>query len=122
MPKITDEVLSRACEHCGKRFYWHRHGQVLARKYCSPCCKEDAYRVRRGYAGKVGVQGAGVTEVPARGVQAPTASAPPSDAGFKVNPRSAFERLQGDAVLSDWKPTVTFETDIPDIPEFLRRR
>jgi hypothetical protein len=34
----------------------------------------------------------------------------------------AFRRAQGDAVLSDWKPYVTLETDIPDIPEFLRRR
>jgi hypothetical protein len=32
-----------------------------------------------------------------------------------------FARLQGDAVLSDWKPHATPETDIPDIPNFLRR-
>jgi len=34
---------------------------------------------------------------------------------------SAFARLQGDAILSDWKAHVTLETDIPDIPDFLRR-
>jgi hypothetical protein len=33
----------------------------------------------------------------------------------------AFRRLQGDAVLSRWKPHVTLATDIPDIPDFLRR-
>jgi hypothetical protein len=32
-----------------------------------------------------------------------------------------FGKLQGDAILSDWKPRVTLQTDIPDIPEFLRR-
>jgi hypothetical protein len=38
----------------------------------------------------------------------------------KNSPSDAFRHLQGDAVLSDWKPHATLETDIPDIPDSLR--
>jgi len=48
---------------------------------------------------------------------AATSPQAPGNAGL-----DAFARLQGDAVLSNWKPHVTLETDIPGIPEFLRRR
>jgi hypothetical protein len=123
----TGEIFSHTCEHCGRQFYLrpyvNRHGKTdvsAPRKYCDTPCRKDAYRVRRGHPRSV--PRVDDTEALARSVPTPTLTTPPSDAGYKTDPRSAFERLQGDAVLSDWRPHVTLETDIPDIPEFLRRR
>jgi hypothetical protein len=124
MTESTDEVLSHICEHCGKRFYRRRYvnrynrpdGAPVPAKYCSLTCRKDVYRVRQGYSRSVPRVDA--TDVPSRSVPLSTpllmASAPP------LKTDSTFDRLRGDAVLSNWKPSGDGK-NCPNIPEFLRR-
>jgi len=82
------------------------------KKYCSDRCRQrhrDADQQERKSKNSP-VPATGHSPDTATGLKSPPA--PPTD---------AFRRLQGDAVLSNWKPHVTLETDVPDIPEFLRR-
>src|SRR5262249_49808369 len=76
-------------------------------RYCSTRCRKAADLVRR------------------RQESVAASPRPPDKAGEATNAQppnqDAFQRLQGDAVLSDWKPHSTPDTNIPDIPNFLRR-
>ena len=63
---------------------------------------------------------AGVTGVAAAPVQL-TSGLPIGSERHSTDGRgSAFERLRGDRVLSNWKPSVT-DVDCEPIPDFLRR-
>src|SRR5262245_46792250 len=123
MTESTDETLSRTCEHCGKRFYIRRRanqysklGKPIPTRYCSPNCRKNASRARHGLATH-----ANSTE-PHTALVTPPSPPPESSASPSKPDLSPFDRLRGDAVLSNWKPHVTLETDIPGIPEFLRRK
>jgi hypothetical protein len=65
-------------------------------RYCSTACKSAAQRERRALG------------------RDPAVSPHPDGSD------TAFKRLQGDAVLSRWRPTGDGR-DVPDIPDFLRR-
>jgi hypothetical protein len=71
-------------------------------RYCSDRCKKRHHRLQS----------------PADPGENSRDKAPGPPVPDKTN---AFQRLQGDAVLSNWTPHATLETDIPDIPNFLRR-
>ena len=133
MTESTDETLSAVCQHCGKRFHRRRYvnryttyaseellGKPAPAKYCSPACRKDAYRVRSRC-----VAGPEVTEMPARCVAATSDAPPPPQPAFPgrstADDQSAFERLRGDRVLSNWKPSLT-DVDCEPIPGFLRRK
>ena len=72
-------------------------------RYCSIACKSAAARAREAVGNDFAVS---------PGPGAPDTAKPTPD---------AFRHLQGDAVLSDWKPHAALETHILDIPNFLRR-
>jgi hypothetical protein len=136
MSESTDEALSHACEHCGKRFYRRRYvnqhtrldsildSKIVRTKYCSVACRQDAYRVRHG-------QSASVTTAQAADDQSAsvTASTPAPAAAavrFKNDQADldAFERMRAGRQLSRWEPTACAPADDPgwEIPEFLQRR
>ena len=133
MSESTDPVLSTVCQHCGKRFHRRRYvnryttfaseellGKPAPAKYCSPACRKDAHRARsRCVADPEG------TEMPARCVAATSDATPPSPDAFhgrsSTDDQTAFDRLRGDRVLSNWKPSPT-DVDCEPIPDFLRRK
>jgi hypothetical protein len=149
MTESTDEVLSHACDHCGKRYYRHRYvnryhksdsdlGTPVPSKFCSATCRKDAHRVRQGHSRSV--PRADETTVPARSVPPP--AAPPWAPGghlksgggsaevsseevrrdpwrHRHDPRSIWHLSDGQ-VRSNWKPSGDGE-DMPDIPNSLRR-
>jgi hypothetical protein len=103
---IIAGMMTRQCEapDCGnelpKDLPWNA-------RYCSTRCKGHAARARAAAGSDFAVS-------PGRDK--------PDTAKNAVAPADhAFRRLQGDAVLSNWKLRATLETDIPDIPDFLRR-
>jgi hypothetical protein len=127
MTESNHPELAGRCAHCGelfaRRHYVNQHGQaafstLVPAKYCSPDCRYKAARKRAREAREASTH-PDDTQVQSGSVTAPAPASPAPHDTAKSN--DAFERLRGDAVLSDWKPYVTLETDIPDIPEFLRR-
>ena len=88
---------SIACERCGKPI------PAKNAKYCSNSCRS-------------------ATEIDKAAARAMRRAEGYLSLGRRAATPDAFSRLQGDAILSDWKPHLTLDTDIPDIPDFLRRR
>src|SRR5262245_49905328 len=87
-------------------------------RYCSEACKKAARRERRKLGGtKSGDDPRGLGSGTRASVATPARMRP------LLKPMDAFERLRGGAMLSRWKPDpkATGE-DMPDLPDFLRRR
>jgi len=127
------EATSKTCRQCGEKFipafragrdsHRRRNGErtLTAAEFCSARCKQANYRWRLSRN----------TEAPGPGVRS-AVTGPLQDIEIIKEKRplfrsarpqesEAFRRLQGDAVLSRWKPYVTLETDLPQIPDCLRR-
>jgi len=132
MSESTDEALSHACDYCGKRFHRSRHvnrftsvasvellGKPVQAKYCSPACRQNAYR-RRKQGGREGDQST-VTPLadPFPQVEASHASTP-----SRQDDADAFERIRAGRQLSRWEPCANPDPNDPgfDIPQFLQRR
>ena len=91
---MSDE---RLCAHCGKKPIPTKNT-----RYCSNACREAAETARAA---------AGALRHPSGYLSSCQSAATPT----------AFSGLQGDAVLSDWKPSLNAKPeDMPDIPDFLR--
>ena len=125
MTESNDPKLAGQCAHCGKVFPLHhytnrygkaRNGKSVPAKYCSAICRKDRYRVTNGYSRCV--PRVDDTDVQARCVPPSLPVAPAPRTPLKTD--DAFARLQGNAVLSQWKPSGDGK-DVPNIPDFLRR-
>jgi hypothetical protein len=92
MAKLSDQP----CARCGKLI------PVKNERYCSNTCR-SAKETNRAAARACG-------RAEAYRTLSRNAATP-----------DGFACLQGDAILSQWKPHVTLETNISDIPDFLRR-
>lgn len=126
MTESTDPELAGQCAHCGKFFPLRRYvnqyggkreGKPVPAKHCSPACRQAYYRARiRNKTPAVDVQGmVGSPVTDPQGAYSTSSSV--------THPKwkpDAFERLQGDAILSKWKP-IGDGKDVPDISDFLRR-
>ena len=123
MTESNDPSLAVQCAQCGTLFV-RRHyvshgkpkdGKPVPAKYCSPACRKEAYRQRLKVPSDA-AQGQGTAATHQNG---PVPQGGPSQDPVPFHP-NAFARLQGDAVLSQWKPSGDGK-DVPPIPEFLRR-
>jgi len=131
------EATSKTCRQCGGKFIpafraGRNSGQrrqageraiTLHGAFCSKKCRQANYRWRLAQGSPV----TGDSTAPFSAVTRPLQNIEnieekvPLFRGARPQASDAFRRLQGDAVLSRWKPYVTLETDLPLIPDYLRR-
>ena len=131
MSESTDEVLSHACDYCGKRFHRSRHvnrftsvasvellGKPVQAKYCSPNCRKNAWRKRNG-----GGRGADRVDATPLADPFPQVEASHASTPTRQDDADTFERIRAGRQLSRWEPTACAPADDPgwEIPEFLRR-
>jgi ssDNA-binding Zn-finger/Zn-ribbon topoisomerase 1 len=131
MSESTDEVLSHACDYCGKRFHRSRHvnrftsvasvellGKPVQAKYCSPNCRKNAWRKRKEDGREAARIDATPLADPFPQVEASHASTPTRQADAV-----AFEDIRAGRQFSRWEPCASPDPNNPgfEIPEFLRR-
>lgn len=131
MTESTDPNLSTVCAYCGKRFHRRRYvnrfttvtsmevlGKPAPAKYCSPVCRQNAYR-KRTVGERQAVQGL-VTDLDD---PIPQVGASHASTATRQDDADAFERIRVGRQLSRWEPTACAPADDPgwEIPEFLRR-